>query len=43
MSDEERIQNIKDQFKQTYGSELNDESAIKTYEKRKEKHPKGKY
>ena len=43
MSDEERIQNIKDQFKQTYGSELNDESAIATYEKRKEKHPKGKY
>ena len=43
MSDEERIQNIKDQFKQAYGSELNDESAIKTYEKRKEKHPKGKY
>lgn len=43
MSDEERIQNIKDQFKQTYGSELNDESAIKTYEKRKEKHPSGKY
>lgn len=43
MSDEERIQNIKDQFKQAYGSELNDESAIATYEKRKEKHPKGKY
>jgi len=43
MSDEERIQNIKDQFKQNYGSELNDESAIATYEKRKEKHPKGKY
>lgn len=43
MSDEERIQNIKDQFKETYGTELNDESAIATYEKRKEKHPKGKY
>ena len=43
MSDEERIQNIKDQFKQYYGSELNDESAIATYEKRKEKHPDGKY
>ena len=43
MSDEERIQNIKDQFKQAYGSELNDESAIRTYEKRKEKHPDGKY
>lgn len=43
MTDEERIQNIKDQFKQAYGSELNDESAIATYEKRKEKHPKGKY
>lgn len=43
MTDEERIQNIKDQFKQTYGSELNDESAEKTYEKWKEKHPSGKY
>lgn len=43
MSDEERIQNIKDQFKQTYGSELNDESAIETYEKWKKKHPNGKY
>lgn len=43
MSDEERIQNIKDQFKQTYGSELNDESAIETYERWKKKHPNGKY
>ena len=43
MSDEERIQNIKDQFKQTYGSELNDESAIETYEIWKKKHPNGKY
>lgn len=43
MSDEERIQNIKDQFEQTYGSELNDESAIETYKKWKEKHPSGKY
>jgi len=43
MSDEERIQNIKDQFKQAYGSELNDESAIETYERWKKKHPNGKY
>jgi hypothetical protein len=43
MSDEERIQNIKDQWKETYGSELNDESAVLTYEKWKEKHPNGKY
>lgn len=43
MTDEERIQNIKDQFRQAYGSELNDESAEKTYEKWKEKHPSGKY
>ena len=43
MTDEERIQNIKDQFRNAYGSELNDESAEKTYEKWKEKHPSGKY
>ena len=43
MSDEERIQNIKDQWRQTYGTELNDESANATYEEWKKKHPDGKY
>lgn len=43
MTDEERIQNIKDQYKQAYWREMDDKSANSTYEKRKEKHPDGKY
>ena len=43
MSDEERIQNIKDQYEQATGNELNDESAKASYEQWKKKHPNGKY
>ena len=43
MSDEERIQNIKDTYIEATGEELDDESAEATYEAWKIKHPDGKY
>lgn len=43
MSDEERVQNIKEQYEQATGNELDDKSAQATYEQRKKKHPNGKY
>lgn len=43
MSDEERIENIKQQVKEWMWKEMDDASARKTYELWKEKHPDGKY
>ena len=43
MSDEERVQNIKDQYLQATWNELNDKSAEATYNNWKKKHPDGKY